>query len=95
MTRIEAPWSAEQVAGLTAFQKCGWVHEFTCAKGHEGSRILVANQSGWTCPTCGYRQSWAWDWMTKGAPPHPLDDGALAPEREPSATGSDHESPDE
>jgi len=79
--------SMEQVAGLNAWQACGWVHPFTCGSGdrsdarhsayqaeHGGDLgQLVAGPDGWVCPACGYRQTWANDFMAKGAPPDPFD----------------------
>ena len=51
--KIEAPWTPEQVAGLNAYQDCGWVHPFTCAEDTCRS-VLHAIEAGWVCmdPTC-------------------------------------------
>jgi hypothetical protein len=68
-------WTMDQVAALTAWQRCDWAHPFTCAMrddhpvidGDKG--ILVATVNGWICQCCDYTQTWAHDFMFKGAPP--------------------------
>jgi len=71
--RITAPFTDEQVAALNSYQMDGRFHPFTCGgsrddAAHEAARaehglpepgILVARREGWTCPGCGYTQSWA------------------------------------
>lgn len=58
--KITAPWTEEQVTKLNEWQKCGWVHPFTCTCGG----TLVAKQHGWECPAgCDYTQTWAHDCM--------------------------------
>lgn len=75
---VKAPWTDEQVANLNRWQKCGYVHEFTCPKdhaaeaGHHATVALYAHHSGWICPLCDYRQDWAHAMMTLGPPPNPL-----------------------
>lgn len=61
---VKAPWIAEQVDALNAFQQSGLLHQFTCP-GHEGGgdRTLVATRRGWICPHCDYAQDWAHDFM--------------------------------
>lgn len=60
MTKVIAPWTAEQVAALNRWQRLGYVHPFTCPNGWN----LVATTAGWVCPgTCGYTQDWAHDFM--------------------------------
>ena len=59
MTMIEAPWTDEQVFNLNRWQQAGHVHEYTCPNDHEGSRVLVACNDGWHCPSCPYTQAWA------------------------------------
>jgi hypothetical protein len=63
-TMIKAPWNAEQVDNLNRFQRCGFLHSFTCP-GHEGGgdRTLFATRKGWICPHCGYTQDWAHEIM--------------------------------
>jgi hypothetical protein len=77
MARSDAPWTPEQVVGLNAWQACGWVHPFTCTYSHTEprDRVLVAEENGWRCPSCAYRQTWAHDFMLNGAPPHPMQHG--------------------
>jgi hypothetical protein len=72
----KAPWTIDQVLALNAYQRLGYVHEFTCPENHERkSRVLVAKPDGWHCPTCDYRQDWAHDYMADRAmhPRNPLD----------------------
>lgn len=60
MTKIVAPWTDEEVELLNRWQQAGYVHEFTCPTHHsERSRVLVAHNDGWHCPSCKYRQDWA------------------------------------
>ena len=61
---IEAPFSAEQVNALNAFQLRGDFHSFTCGK-HSGHRDLVATEKGWICEDCDYTQNWAHSFMVK------------------------------
>lgn len=66
---IRAPWTAEQVTALNAFQQRGGMHPFTCGGDHApGSPALVAYADGWRCPqpygeACDYRQDWAHAFM--------------------------------
>jgi rubredoxin len=75
--RLEAPFSEEQVAALNTYQRSGRSHPFTCAgtrmddahaaykeqHGDPDWGLLVATPEGWLCPVCGYRQTWAHDFM--------------------------------
>lgn len=84
--KLYKPWTAAQVAALNAWQACDWVQPFFCAsqdsdqtheryrRQHQGrdERTLVATETGWRCPTCGYRQNWAPDYMFGGPPPDPF-----------------------
>ena len=67
-TQSKAPWSAEQVAKLQAWQDCDWVHPYTCYQGH----TMTPTQQGWTC-ICGYQQNWTWAPMLQGPPPDPTE----------------------
>lgn len=60
---IKAPWTQEQVDALNAWQKLGYVHEFTCPMDHPDDRVLTATPAGWICPSCSYTQNWAHDHM--------------------------------
>ncbi|MFE0353631.1 hypothetical protein ACFW2I_09065 [Streptomyces nigra] len=68
---IHAPWSAEQVTALNAFQHYGRMHPFTCGAEHASgqSPVLVATNGGWVCPDpqCVYRQDWAHAFMAEPA----------------------------
>jgi hypothetical protein len=55
---FHAPWTQDQVDGLTRWQTSGVVHEYTCGT-DSSHRPLVATVDGWTCPDCPYRQDWA------------------------------------
>jgi hypothetical protein len=84
VTQISAPWTAEQVAALNRWQDAAHVHPFTCGgnrtdathRAYQASHPdqdfgqLVATENGWACPACGYRQSWAHDFMLT-TPPSP------------------------
>ncbi len=63
--RIDAPWSAEQVAALNAYQTGGNFHPFTGERHPDGSeRILIATPNGWIAEVGGpIVQTWAWRFM--------------------------------
>ncbi len=63
MKRIYAPWSNEEVVRLNVWQQDGYVHECVCPNPHQGSRVLVADNDGWHCPSCAFRQDWAHEKM--------------------------------
>lgn len=71
----KAPWTADQVVALEAWQACGWVHPYTCGNDHDGDRRLVATADGWRCLICDYTQDWCWVGMLNGPPPSPFPDG--------------------
>lgn len=87
MTKIEPPWSVQQVAALNRWQHCGWVHPFTCGSdnrmdtAHKAYALalntdegaLIATPNGWFCPACSYTQKWAHAFMAEPLPPHPLE----------------------
>lgn len=66
MTRVEAPWSDDQVASLNGFQACGLHHPFTGTRGPNGEEtILIATSAGWIEREGGpVVQTWAYDLMT-------------------------------
>ncbi len=74
MDIVWAPFTAEQVEALNAYQVDGWMHPFTCGPcrdtlgtitpdGALDDRLLVATVDGWVCPTCDYTQNWAHAFM--------------------------------
>lgn len=71
MSKIEAPWTDEQVAALNRWQKAAYVHPFTCGRQprrplhRDGEGVLVATRDGWVCPDDDYTQTWAHDFMAK------------------------------
>ena len=60
---IKAPFTDEHVKKLNEYQNLGIMHEFTCANGHGGKRVLTATNNGWVCPTCNYTQDWFHSFM--------------------------------
>ena len=66
MSIIKAPFTTEQVKGLNKYQECPYIHPFTCGHSVCGA-VLCANQDGWQCPKCDYRQDWAHDFMADGS----------------------------
>jgi hypothetical protein len=73
----KAPWTDEEVAALNRCQHDPERHPFTCGgnrsdeahKAYAATHgdfdygILVAENNGWKCPVCGYKQDWAHDGM--------------------------------
>lgn len=69
---VYAPWSDEQIANLTSFQRCGQFHPFTCSGGGgphsdhpDRPAVLIAERDGWRCPVegCTHHQAWAFATM--------------------------------
>jgi hypothetical protein len=71
------PWSEDEVERLNEYQRCGWVHPFTCPNRDDGKHrdegVLVAAVEGWYCPDCDYTQNWCHEFMLRGAPPNPFE----------------------
>jgi len=69
MSRVDAPWSEEQVASLNAYQKAGVMHPFTGTRKPNGDEtILIATPAGWVEEEGGpVVQTWAHDFMANGA----------------------------
>ena len=65
MAKVSAPFTAEQVASLNAYQAEGVGHPLTCG-GRECREVLRATPTGWVCPRCDYRQGWAHSFMADG-----------------------------
>lgn len=66
--KIKAPWNADTVYALNAFQNREEYHPFTCPREHPtpGEAKLTATLDGWVCshfPTCDYTQDWAHSFM--------------------------------
>jgi hypothetical protein len=74
---VTAPFSTDQVASLSAYQRSGAFHPFTCPRDHVHgpSPVLEATPAGWRCSAlatddawCSYLQDWAhgfmanWSW---------------------------------
>lgn len=59
---LKAPFSPEQVRYLNAYQASGAFHPFTCPRPHK-NRTLIAQVTGWVCPSCDYTQDWAHKFM--------------------------------
>ncbi len=68
---MKAPWTAEQVAALNAFQHSSRYHPFTCGGNRTDEKhldregVLIATPQGWICPYCEFKQDWCFDFMTK------------------------------
>lgn len=67
---VHAPFTAEQVDALNAYQNAGRMHPFTCPNRGDGLHrvtadlgALVATVDGWVCPDCDYTQGWAHGFM--------------------------------
>jgi hypothetical protein len=67
MSRIDAPWTADQVARLSAYQRSGVGHPFTGERGPSGEEtVLIATEAGWVERDGGpVVQTWCWDWMAR------------------------------
>lgn len=63
--KVYAPWEPEVVMELNTYQAVERFHPFTCER-HSDTK-LFATREGWECPECGYRQSWAHEWIANGA----------------------------
>lgn len=58
---VVAPFTDDEVHSLNEFQKCGFLHPFTCECGEE----MVADNAGWLCEKCNdHVQDWAVRMMT-------------------------------
>ncbi len=66
--KIFAPFSIQQLKGLQDWQDCDWVHPFTCCS-HVPMKVKT---EGFICSECNNIQTWAFDFMSDGAPPNPL-----------------------
>ena len=66
MTKINSPFTGDQVTSINGFQKSAHWHPFTCGK--EGCQgILIAQHVGLFCPDChGWFQRWVHDFMANG-----------------------------
>jgi hypothetical protein len=62
---MKAPFTKEQVANITTWQRCAFVHPFT-----RGSPMceatLEATTEGLVCPVCHYTQDWVHDYIANG-----------------------------
>ncbi len=72
MISRRAPFTADEVANLVAWQECGLYHPFTCPNRgelpHPPNAVLAPDEeSGWTCGHCDYTQDWAHDFMLDGS----------------------------
>jgi 8-oxo-dGTP diphosphatase len=67
MSRIQSPWTDEQVASLNAYQNAGYVHPFTHGDGAD-KVDLIATRDGWVRQPGGrVVQTWAHDFMADGS----------------------------
>ncbi len=66
----KAPFTADEVDSLNAYQREGVLHPFTCGqclRDEQNDGVLVASGSGWHCPACDHVQDWCHDWMADWA----------------------------
>ncbi len=61
--KLRAPFSADTVIRLNAYQQSRAFHPFTCGGTCGGRSVLVAQEQGWVCPSCDYTQDWAHNFM--------------------------------
>ncbi len=64
VVKIKAPFTADQIRKLNAWQQKPYVHPFTCGNDSRHG-VLVAAADGWHCPDCDYAQPWAHDFMAQ------------------------------
>lgn len=92
MNVVKAPFTPDQLNSLNGYQASGFVHEFTCGGDINCRAALVAKESGWVCPKCGYIQDWAHgfmaDWSWKKLDPFLVED-ELPPSDQVPATSAD------
>jgi hypothetical protein len=63
MTKVDAPFTDDQVKSINGFQKSKHWHPFTCGKVHCDG-ILTASRNGVFCRKCGnWKQYWVHDFM--------------------------------
>ncbi len=68
----ESPFSADQIASLTAYQSAGLFEPYRCERG-DGS-VMEVHAHGLVCPVCNSHQKWAatmtldWGWKFKAKP---------------------------
>lgn len=87
--QIKAPFTSKQVKGLNQYQKEGMLHNFTCGNPKHPDYmddVLIASKEGWSCPSCNYKQDWAWNFMA---------DGSMIVERVRSCPSSNHDKEEE
>lgn len=77
---IHAPFTEEQVVNLNNWQKDGRFHPFTCGSGQHKTQSLIAGTSGWHCPLCDYKQTWAHEFMGEPYMQQPIKLNLLAEE---------------
>jgi hypothetical protein len=69
--KVNAPFNKQQVMALQKWQRCEWVHPFTCCNRH-----MRPFRKGFTCQKCKRCQPWCHDFMLSPVPrrlfvPHP------------------------
>ena len=60
---VFAPFDADQIASLNAYQLSNVGQPFVC--GNDASHYLLVAffDDGWRCLDCDYTEEWAWAWM--------------------------------
>jgi hypothetical protein len=68
MSRVDAPFTEEQVKSLNGYQQFGQMHPFTCGNDSCHHVSLVATKDGWDCPQCHkHKQTWCHNFMADGS----------------------------
>lgn len=68
-SKINAPFTAQQVVELNRYQKDGATHPLTCGRRRtdaehlDGEGVLEAYTGGMRCPYCDYTQTYAFAFM--------------------------------
>lgn len=75
---VEAPWTAEQVERIAAWQATPWVHQLTCRESEHGALAVTGTRL--QCLMCGYTQTWVPRLIVEhGPPPDPRVEFGLTP----------------
>lgn len=55
----KAPFKKKEISNINKYQNLGIIHPLTCKNDHRKDNVLVPEEQGLVCPTCGYVQTWA------------------------------------
>lgn len=68
MTRLNAPWTEEQVTWIKRHQQIGEVHPFICSEHSDVPLQVCSAELYCRVPGCGYSQKWVHDFMARPVP---------------------------